>query len=152
MLDVCSNDDELGIVLSHEIAHVLLNHAVSLISKLIFRNWRIFTSFLKAEQLSYINLISALAIIPLAVMWAFLPNDGIAVVADWFFNTTSKIMFELPFARHMETEADEVGLGMASRACFDVRNAPSFWGKMQANTVKCLPKRKNVNICSVGRH
>ena len=31
----------------------------------------------------------------------------------------------------METEADEVGLTLASRACFDVREAPLFWAKMQ---------------------
>ena len=37
MLNVCSNDDQLGIVLSHEISHALLNHA--------------------GEQLSYINFV-----------------------------------------------------------------------------------------------
>ena len=31
----------------------------------------------------------------------------------------------------METEADEVGLKLASKACFDVREAPLFWAKMQ---------------------
>ena len=39
---------------------------------------------------------------------------------------------ELPFSRRMETEADEVGLQLASKACFDVREAPIFWEKMQA--------------------
>ena len=32
----------------------------------------------------------------------------------------------------METEADEVGLKLASKACFDVRAAPVFWAKMNA--------------------
>ena len=32
----------------------------------------------------------------------------------------------------METEADEVGLKLASRACLDVREAPAFWAKMAA--------------------
>ena len=32
----------------------------------------------------------------------------------------------------METEADEVGLKLASKACFDVRQAPVFWAKMNA--------------------
>ena len=32
----------------------------------------------------------------------------------------------------METEADEVGLKLASKACFDVRVAPVFWAKMNA--------------------
>ena len=30
MLDICENDDQLGIVLAHEIAHTLLDHAVIL--------------------------------------------------------------------------------------------------------------------------
>ena len=63
MLNICTTDDELGVILSHEIAHTLLDHA--------------------AENLSYVNLMSGLMIIPMAVLWAFLPNDGIALVADW---------------------------------------------------------------------
>lgn len=63
MLNICKTDDELGFILSHEIAHTLLDHA--------------------AEMLSYGNVMSTLLIIPMAVLWAFLPNDGIALVADW---------------------------------------------------------------------
>jgi Zn-dependent protease with chaperone function len=40
-------------------------------------------------------------------------------------------VFELPFSRHMETEADEVGLQLAAKACFDVRQAPTFWALME---------------------
>ena len=32
----------------------------------------------------------------------------------------------------METEADEVGLQLASKACFDIREAPVVWAKMNA--------------------
>lgn len=31
----------------------------------------------------------------------------------------------------METEADEVGLQLAAKACIDIREAPAFWGKMK---------------------
>ena len=34
------------------------------------------------------------------------------------------------FERNMETEADEIGLSLASRACLDVREAPAFWARM----------------------
>ena len=71
--------------------------------------------------------------IPLAVLWAFVPNDGIALVADWFFHKASSTIFELPFNRIMETEADEVGLLLAAKACFDVREAPTFWAMMEMN-------------------
>jgi hypothetical protein len=46
----------LGIIISHEIAHTVLNHA--------------------GEMLSYANFLSLLLVIPLAVLWAYLPNDG----------------------------------------------------------------------------
>ena len=36
MLSVCSNDDELGIVLAHEIAHTVLKHASELLSESLF--------------------------------------------------------------------------------------------------------------------
>ena len=29
MLEICKNDDQLGVVLGHEIAHVVLSHGVS---------------------------------------------------------------------------------------------------------------------------
>ena len=32
----------------------------------------------------------------------------------------------------MEAEADEVGLQLASKACFDIREAPVVWAKMNA--------------------
>ena len=30
----------------------------------------------------------------------------------------------------MEVEADEVGLILAAKACFDIREAPKFWARM----------------------
>jgi hypothetical protein len=48
--------------------------------------------------------------VPLAVLWAVIPSDGIAVVADWFFHKASSMIFELPYSRDMETEADKVSI------------------------------------------
>ena len=42
------------------------------------------------------------------------------------------MLIALPFNRLMETEADEVGLQLASKACFDIREAPVLWAKMNA--------------------
>jgi len=44
MLELCSSDDELGIILGHEIAHSLLGHAVHKI-KCIFEKFAILTEF-----------------------------------------------------------------------------------------------------------
>ena len=111
MLEACKNDDQLGIVLGHEIAHVLLSHG--------------------AEQIAYSNLLSFLMIAPFLLLWAVLPNDAISMFASWLFSKTSNLLLELPFSRKMENEADVVGLELSSKACFDVREAPAFWGKMK---------------------
>ena len=54
-------------------------------------------------------------LVPLALVWALLPSDGIALVANWFIDKVVSIMIELPFSRDMETEADQVGMLMAAK-------------------------------------
>ncbi len=85
---------------------------------------------LQAENLSYINILDALLIFPMAMLWAIIPSDGIAIITSWFFDKVATITLALPFSRQMEAEADEVGLKLSAKACFDVREAPAFWGKM----------------------
>jgi len=114
MIEACENPDELGIVMSHEIAHVVLGHV--------------------EEKLTLTSFIQLLMLVPMAVLWALLPNDGVALVANWFMDSVIDVMVELPFSRDMETEADRVGLFMAAKACIDVREAPAFWGKMKVRS------------------
>lgn len=38
----------------------------------------------------------------------------------------------LPYSRFLESEADEVGLLLAAKACYDVRHVPLFW-RRQSN-------------------
>jgi len=111
MLDLCKNDDQLAVVLGHEMAHSVLGHT--------------------AEQLTRASFIQLILLVPFALLWAALPNDGVALVANWFFEKVVFLVFELPFSRAQETEADEVGLQFAAKACFDVREAPAFWGLME---------------------
>ena len=87
-------------------------------------------TFLQAENLNYLNFLNAIFIIPMAVLWAIIPFGGIALVTDWFIGKVRTFVFELPFSRQMETEADEVGMRLAANACYDVREAPIFWGNL----------------------
>ena len=107
MLDLCDNDDQLAIVISHEMAHSILGHV--------------------AEKLTMASFVQVILLVPMAVLWALMPNDGIAMVSDWFINKVSELLIELPFSRFMELEADEVGLLLAAKACYDVREAPVLW-------------------------
>lgn len=111
MLDICRNDDQLAIIIGHEMSHAILGHV--------------------AEQLTQAGFISMLLLVPMAVIWAMLPNDGIALVTSWFIQKATDICFSLPHSRRHEMEADEVGLMMAAKACFDVREAPALWEIME---------------------
>ena len=79
------------------------------------------------EKLTMASFVQLVLLVPMAVIWAIVPNDGIALITDWFINKVVEIFSELPFDRAMEMEADEVGLMMAAKACFDVREAPAVW-------------------------
>jgi predicted Zn-dependent protease len=98
------------------LAHVLLNHV--------------------AEKLSYINVIHLALLLPMALLWAFIPSNGIAVITDWFIHQVIDLTLELPYSRDIEHEADLVGLQLAARACVDVREAPAFWGRMAIRSLE----------------
>ncbi|XP_066978660.1 metalloendopeptidase OMA1, mitochondrial-like isoform X2 [Macrobrachium rosenbergii] len=110
MMDLLENDDQVAAVVAHEMSHAILEHA--------------------SEQLSRGYLLDVLILLPLAVIWAFIPSDGLALVTQWFLNQVVKVLLQLPYSRSLEEEADSVGLQLAAKACFDVREASAFWGKM----------------------
>ncbi|KAK2150884.1 hypothetical protein LSH36_384g05020 [Paralvinella palmiformis] len=113
MLNLIENLDQLAVVLGHEIAHVVLNHG--------------------AEKVSFISVIDIAVIIGMAAFWFVMPTDGVAAISQWFYNKMVKLLLELPYSRKLETEADEVGLELIARACFDVRESSSFWQRMAFN-------------------
>lgn len=110
MLNACSNDDQLAIVLSHEISHALCSHIAESMSRIIF--------------------LEMFLLIPSVMLWSIFP-DVWAFISEWVTNYLSQIMFHLPFSRKLEMEADVVGLQLAAKACFDVREAPVLWAKMK---------------------
>lgn len=110
LLKMMGNENQLAVVLGHEMAHAALSHG--------------------AEQVSIAQMWDLVVIVVLAALWAFLPNDGLAFVAQWFYNKVVQLLLEMPYNRKLEREADEVGLTLAAKACYDVREAPVFWTQM----------------------
>lgn len=96
-------DDEIAIVMGHEIAHALLEHARERIAK---------------GQLTSIG----------AVIIGELLGGGIATSA---LRTGGNLM-TLKFSRDDESEADIIGLDLAARAGYDPRAGISLWRKMGA--------------------
>lgn len=43
-------------------------------------------SFIQAEKVSVAQLMDYMIIVVMAAMWICLPNDGIALVTQWFYN------------------------------------------------------------------
>ncbi|XP_046637255.1 metalloendopeptidase OMA1, mitochondrial-like [Daphnia pulicaria] len=110
MLDFCTTDDELGVVLGHEISHCLLGHA--------------------AENVSREHLLEAIKLVLIALAWAFLPSDILSLLGYGVGAGAVNATLRYPYSRHLENEADQVGIHLAAKACFDVRAALAFWDKM----------------------
>ena len=79
-----------------------------------------------AEMLSLSGFFNIFSLAILTLIWAVIPTDGIAFVASLAQNTVEDLVINLPYSRKLECEADEVGLLLAARACFDVRYVPRF--------------------------
>ena len=107
-----ANDDQLGIALAHEIAHVCLDHSTESVSQFIY--------------------LCLTMLIPLTAIWAFVSFKGFKVTF-W----TTAILFPIfvisnnHFSRIREIEADEFGLQLASKACIDIRQAPLLMDKFE---------------------
>ncbi|GFO03230.1 metalloendopeptidase oma1, mitochondrial [Plakobranchus ocellatus] len=110
ILEIANTQDQLAIILGHEMAHAVLEHGV--------------------EELSLASLVDVLVIFSLAALWCIIPSDGIAVITHWFYNKVIKLLTHMPHSRKVEKEADCVGLMFAAKACFDVRAGSLLWNKM----------------------
>ncbi|KAI4502424.1 hypothetical protein M0802_002336 [Mischocyttarus mexicanus] len=110
VLDIVDNDDQLSIIIAHEMAHELLSHT--------------------SEELSRGLVIEILVIIPILLLWACFP-DLLAFLLQMIGQHIIDLFHTLPFSRALENEADTVGLDLAARACVDVREAVVFWGIMR---------------------
>ncbi|XP_062858566.1 metalloendopeptidase OMA1, mitochondrial [Trichomycterus rosablanca] len=114
MLDIV-DIHQLVFVMGHELAHALIGHA--------------------AEQASLSHMVDLLSIFLLTMIWAVCPRDSLAVLGHWVQGRLVQFMFDRPFSRKLEAEADEVGMKLAAKACADVRAAQVFWQMMELNDI-----------------
>lgn len=99
------NEDDLAAVLGHEAAHNLARHV--------------------GERISEQGLVQLLARLSLLI-------DPSGVVYSIFVPTVSLVR-SLPHSRQHETEADEIGVYLAAKACYDPRAAPRVFAAMKAD-------------------
>ncbi|MGH0127169.1 UNVERIFIED_CONTAM: hypothetical protein FKN15_071578 [Acipenser sinensis] len=110
MLEAVADVHQLSFILGHEMAHAIIGHT--------------------AEQASLVHFVDFLSLILLTAIWAICPRDSLAIVGQWVQSKLSQFMFDRPYSRKLEAEADKVGLQMAAKACADVRAGPVFWQQM----------------------
>lgn len=105
ILDFCS-DDELGLVLSHEISHLLLGHTEDRVFKRL-----------------------ELAILQLILLSLVDPSGLLSLVFE-FGTFVSSFSMDAAFSRHHEEEADSLGLLIATAACFNTSKGVEFFQKL----------------------
>jgi predicted Zn-dependent protease len=101
LLPVTENEDALGIVMAHEVAHVIARHG--------------------AERASHSV---ATAVIAGVAMSEMNTTDRTIVLGAYGLGVA------LPFSRTQETEADQLGLYIAADAGYDPRQAIPLWERM----------------------
>jgi len=106
-----NNDDELAMILGHEVSHLIKGHfSVS----------------------SYIeSLIRGVEILVLMLD----PTEGILSLGIASFLSSSREALVAAFSRAHETEADELGCRLAAMSCYDTRRGVQVYRKMQKAAV-----------------
>lgn len=109
LLDLASSDDELAIVIGHEIGHVIARHG--------------------AERMSEQMVIGGLGALSAAVVEDRYDarTRNLFLLAYGGVATVGRV---LPHSRANETESDRMGAIFAATAGYDPRTAITFWQKM----------------------
>jgi predicted Zn-dependent protease len=96
-------DDEIAQIMGHEISHALANHTAERMSRAVLMNGALAATAVVTDNNGYVL-------------------SGTAMAA--------KLALELPNSRTAESEADEIGIELATRAGYNPDAAVSLWEKM----------------------
>jgi predicted Zn-dependent protease len=104
LAEICTQDDDMAIVLGHEVGHVTGRHAAERYSEAMVQQGLMDVAGAKLGQ---------------GLLLGVLGIGG-------------QLAVTLPHSRAQESEADILGLNYAHRAGFDVKRAIPFWQRMAA--------------------
>ncbi|KAJ4417643.1 metalloendopeptidase [Neurospora sp. IMI 360204] len=117
ILNLARTDSQLATVLGHEIAHNVADHVGERMSQSLGVNILLY---------SLVVLCSALGLGAIIAQFA----------GAWALNTA----IANPMSRKQESEADYIGLMMMAEACYDPREAVTFWEKMDRMKQEKVPE------------
>ena len=111
IMNIISSDDELAVVLGHEVAHAVAKHSNERLSN--------------QKALQYGG----------AILGAITQNASQSTqsIANTVFGLGANYGVMLPFSRKHETEADNIGLVLMTMAGYNPDCALTFWQKMSAS-------------------
>lgn len=112
IMNIIGSDDELAVVLGHEVAHAVAKHSNERLSQ--------------QKALEYGG----------AILGAITQNasQNTQTIASQVFGLGANYGVMLPFSRKHETEADDIGLVLMTMAGYNPDCALTFWQKMSANS------------------
>lgn len=118
LIPIAENENGLAVIMGHEIAHALAHHGAE-----------------RMAQQNIQKIVSAGV-----AMGAGGMDYGAQRAVMGVFGGISQYGFALPFSRKHESEADEIGLYLTARACYDPREAPRLWERMGAQGGQTPPE------------
>ena len=110
LLPLVSSEDELAVVVGHEVAHAVAKHSNERMSQEILTHFGVsFVDMALSNRTEVMRQVSASVL-------------GLG----------SQLVVTLPYSRKHECEADEIGLIFMTLAGYDPGSALTFWKKMEA--------------------
>ena len=118
MMNIAKTDEELAVILGHEVAHAVAKHSNERMSQQMMAQYgaqalQIFTSGQSAST---------------------------QAIANQVYGLGANYAVMLPFSRKHETEADEMGLVLMAMAGYDPMASITVWQRMAANSTSNVPE------------
>lgn len=107
MLDLVDNQDQLAVVIGHEVGHIMARHSNERLSQEVSANLGI-------------SLVQAVAA----------PETALGQTAVGLLGVGAQYGVIMPFSRLHEAEADKIGLDLMARAGFNPAESIKLWQKM----------------------
>jgi len=122
--NIIANDDELALVLGHELSHLLLAHTSEAMKR---------EGYLRAFEVLLLTMD---------------PTEGLMSLLFMGIVRYIREIFKASYSRQNEHEADELGMKLAAMSCFDTRNASKVFKKMHDHHVEDHNQSETVVITS----